>query len=173
MLAGWFPDSSPKAGDAQPVTRLAGHFGKSHLKGSFPASRIISNYNFYYFPVSTTHPYCTSLTFIPPSPSLQYFHSVKWINGEGLNGAWDPMDWDSCSSQKVSGDIGFFSQKFFDALRYFGIKFEPRPARPQKNLGVVQQKNAILRTLVQRLLNDASHFSTTLSRSAIQSYITE
>ena len=56
----------------------------------------------------------------------------------------------------ISGDIEFFNSHFADALRYFSIQFEPRPARRHNKLGVVERKNEVVRVVLQRLLKDAS-----------------
>lgn len=69
---------------------------------------------------------------------------VQWINVHG-------------APEVVSADIEFMNQTFMSALRYFGVRFEPRPARRHNKLGIVERKNAVIRLVVQRLLKDAEY----------------
>ena len=71
---------------------------------------------------------------------------VAWINVHG-------------APSIISGDIEFFNSRFAEALRYFSIQFEPRPARRHNKLGVVERMISVVRVLLQRLLKDASKSS--------------
>ena len=80
---------------------------------------------------------------------------VNWINLHG-------------SPAVVSADPEFFNSKFAEALRYFDITFQPRPARRHNKLGVVERKNSVVRTLIQRLLKDADYFDPSRDRKPEQ-----
>lgn len=58
----------------------------------------------------------------------------------------------------ISGDPEFNKRPFIDAVSYLGIEFAPRTARRHIKLGVVERKNAVIRLLVKRLLNDGDYF---------------
>lgn len=69
-----------------------------------------------------------------------------WINVHG-------------APKTVCGDLEFFNSTFFNALRYFGCAFQPRPARRNNKLGVVERKNSVLRITAQRIHHDAKFFA--------------
>ena len=71
---------------------------------------------------------------------------IAWINIHG-------------APSTISGYIEFFSFHFGDALRYFAIEFEPRPVRRHDKLDVVEQKNAVVRVLIQSFLKNTSNSS--------------
>lgn len=60
----------------------------------------------------------------------------------------------------ISGDPEFFNEKFQRALKYFGIKHRPLPARRHNKLGVVERKNSVVRGIAQRLRKDSDYFAT-------------
>lgn len=80
------------------------------------------------------------------SKAMKTFERI-WVNMHG-----PPLS--------LSADVEFLN-KFSKELRYFGIEFNPTPARRHNKLGVVERKNAVLRVLIQRLLLDSSHASST------------
>ena len=55
---------------------------------------------------------------------------------------------------KLSGDPEFMNKKFARLMERFSVTVEPRPARRHQKIGVVERKNAVVRTLVQRILHD-------------------
>lgn len=59
----------------------------------------------------------------------------------------------------VSGDIEIFNSRFGDALKYFSVQFELRPARHNNELGIVERNNAVGRVFIGRLLKDAFNSS--------------
>ena len=80
---------------------------------------------------------------------------VNWINIHG-------------SPAVVSADPEFFNSRFAEALRYFNIQFQPRPARRHNKLGVVERKKSVVRTIIQRLLKDADYFHPSRDRKPEQ-----
>ena len=55
---------------------------------------------------------------------------------------------------KISGDPEFVNNKFAKLMERFSITIEPRAARRHQKIGIVERKNAVVRTLIQRLLKD-------------------
>lgn len=55
----------------------------------------------------------------------------------------------------VVGRSKVFREDFVDLLNYLGIKQEVIPARRHNKTGEVENKNAVLRLLVQRILKEA------------------
>ena len=69
----------------------------------------------------------------------------------------------------VSTDPEFAKDPFLPFLKHYKVKFEPRPARRQIRIGIVELKTNILRTLTRRVVKDADNFKTTRGTIAIQS----
>ena len=83
---------------------------------------------------------------------------TEWFNVYGL-----PLT--------ASTDPEFAKDPFLTFLKHYEVKFEPRPARRQNKIGIVESKNNILRTLTRRLMRDADYFNTTRGTSETPSEI--
>lgn len=76
--------------------------------------------------------------------NVRMLFELYWINVYG-------------ASKTISGDPQFINDKFKEALVYFKISLEERPARRHNKLGAVERKNAILWLFIQRLVLDSKH----------------
>ena len=99
-----------------------------------------------------------SCTFLMETREMEYVErelEIHWINHH-------------CPPAVMSGDPEFRADVFIKFLKYYRIRYESRPARRHNKIGVVESKNAVIRTISQILLKDSEYF--TINRSTHASW---
>lgn len=142
--------------NVQPTIRLKVRFGREKFHSAafsafnqnvqldFMFVSELENDNIFHFADYHTAISVTSMLRSRELPYATKAFEVHWVNNHG-------------APKVVCAHIEFMNQCFMSALRCFGIRFEPRPARRHKKLGTVEGKNSVVCLIVQRILKDAEH----------------